>query len=60
MRRTTRHLFAWKARRARRRWMRSRRGRDSYVYRRGFLHHEVSYIDYAGTTASTPTPRRIA
>lgn len=42
----TQHLFACAARRARRRWMRSIRGRDAYVYRRGFMRYEVSYIDY--------------
>jgi hypothetical protein len=42
----TRHRFQWAARRARRRWMASVRGRDAYVYRRGFMRYEVSYIDY--------------
>jgi hypothetical protein len=42
----THHRFGWAARRARRRWMASVRGRDAYTYRRGFLRYEVSYIDY--------------
>jgi hypothetical protein len=42
----TSHRFQWAARRARRRYMRSVRGRDAYVYRRGFMRYEVSYIDY--------------
>lgn len=42
----TRHWFYWSARRARRRWMRSLRGRDAYVHQFGRFNYLVSRIDY--------------
>lgn len=47
---TTLHLTAFGAYRARRRWMREVRGRDSYVYRAPGLRlrrFKVTRIDYA-------------
>lgn len=46
----TRHRTRWGASRERRRWMRSVRGRDAYVSRRGRFQWECSHIDYEPPT----------
>jgi hypothetical protein len=46
----THHFLRRAARRARRKWMASRYGRDAYVHKmkRGPYRYRVSYIDYPG------------
>lgn len=57
------HLTRGAAGRARRRWLRSRRGRDAYVHRRNgprrWLRWRVSYIDYDGPRVESTTAQRI-
>jgi hypothetical protein len=43
----TSHLTRWGARRARRHWMKSMRGRDAYVRHHGPMDYSVRYIDPA-------------
>jgi hypothetical protein len=46
------HLTSSGAYRARRKWMKSVRGRDAYVHRRARLHWEVRLLDYAPLEAA--------